>query len=179
MANDLGSALFGDQDTKDKLQNQINSLQTQIDNASNVTLKQKLIPQLMALKGQLASLMQQQGVTDASGKLISAREAMPKYLDKDYLRMRENQAKDTSGLALAQSIKMGKQMQLRGQENYNPMAIAGQLENVNRTNQNQLAQDVRGESLRALQEAGMEQQRGMAYAQMLNEDDRRNIKELS
>lgn len=172
---DLGSVLFGDQAQKDKLQNQINDLQTQINNTLDTTLRQNLMGQLEALKGQLASYMNQQGATDASGKLYNPTDIQQNYLNKDYLAMRQQQAGDTSQLALAQAIKQGKQMQLQGYQNYNPAAVASQLENTARTNQNQLAGDVYNEQNLAYNKANEDLARRTAYAQTLTQNDRQNI----
>ncbi|NTW31062.1 MAG: hypothetical protein HGB12_00235 [Bacteroidetes bacterium] len=172
---DLGTVLFGDQGKKDKLQNQINALQTQINNTIDSTLRQNLLGQLAALKGQLATYMNQQGATDASGRLYRPNEVQNDYLNKDYLAMRTQQAGDTAQLGLAQAIKQGKQMQLQGMSNYNPAAVASQIENTARTNQNSLANDVYNEQNMAYGKANEDLSRRTAYAQTLSQNDRQNI----
>lgn len=170
---DVGTILFGDQGRKNDLQNQINSIQQQI--ASGMGNIPALQNQLANLKGQLAREMQNQGATNTQGQLLNAKDVQGQYIDQDYLKNINQQAQDTQSFQLANALKEAQKMRLMGNNSYNPAMVAGQLESVQRNNQNQLASNVRDESLRAKQEALTELGRKQQYATQLTTEARQNI----
>jgi hypothetical protein len=173
----LGEILLGDSAKKKRMFDAIAEKQKQIDETKDTIIKGQLTDELNAMKGFYEREMFKQGATDAEGKLLAAKDVQDQYYDKDYLNLRKQQSQDIGTQQLAQSLKLAKQMQLKGAGNYNPYQIASSLEQTQRVNQNQLAGDLRGESLRAKSEASTELGRKQQYAAQITEETRRSIME--
>jgi hypothetical protein len=170
--SNLGTTLFGDQGKKDQLQNNINSIQDQIN--QGIGYIPALQNQLAELKQQLASEMQAQGATDANGRLLSAKDTQNQFIDQNYLNLRNQQNQDIMNTQLAQSIQQGKRAQLQG-STYNPSMMAGSLEGTQRNNANSLAGDIKNESELAYNKSGEDLARRQAYATQLSNTQRQSI----
>lgn len=181
MANfweDIGKTLFGDSAKMSDLQAQIAEKERQIRETTDNRLRSMLTTELDAMKNKLAENMQAQGATDEQGRLLAAKDVQDQFVDQDYLNLRKMQQKETESQQLAQALRAGKQMQLQSsQRNISPFEIAGQMEAIQRRGQEGLAQDVRGETLRAKGEAGGELARKQQYAIQLTDFERQNLQE--
>ena len=160
---------------KDILQGEIQRLQNSLSTMlSGSPEYNAAITKLSNLKQQLEAEMQKQGATDASGRLLSARDVQDQYLDKDYLNLIRQQTQDEATGALSQGLRAAKQNQLSG--NYaNIGEVMGQTEAIQRAGNQQLAEDVKSESQRALGEAGTELGRKQSYATQLTEAERSDL----
>ncbi|MHB8096048.1 MAG: hypothetical protein ACYDEI_00120 [Erysipelotrichaceae bacterium] len=154
----------------------IEELQAKADAAIGEA-KTKYMAQLADMKNRLKTYMQQQGATDSSGKLIKAKDVQNEYLDKDYLSLRQEQARQAQDLGLSQNLKLAKQKNLQGGGGMNPAQVAAALENSVRTSQNTLASDVKGERELAYNKASNQLDKAQQYAQTLTNDDRQSLKD--
>lgn len=116
-----------------------------------------------------------QGVLDASGKLISAKDVAQDYMDKGYLALRQQQNKEAEGLALQEAARQKRAMNAQGQKVLSPGMLAAGLEQAKRQSSDIAANVYKQESELGYQKAGQELGRKEAYATKLTEMERADL----
>jgi len=163
---------------------ELNSLQAKLQSEQLTVEQRKAIKnQIDYIQDQIGKIrefyqgeMQKQGTVDASGKLVAAKDVQEQYVDKDYLRMRAEQLQGRTAGTVAQAGRQALAEKASGRR----ITAASQLgagEAVARQGQEQIAQEVRGETLRAKSEAGQELGRKEAYASKLTDMQRTQLKD--
>jgi len=175
MASEFEKFLFGDTERKQQLQSQIDELQRTIATLGPGSPQyQNLLNRLQNLRAELEQEMYKQGATDQYGRLLEAKDVQNKYIDKDYLRLMQQQLQDEALQAQTQGLRMARQAQLQGQ-NPNIGEIMGKYEAIQRQGGQTLTSAIKGEKELAYQKAGTELGRKQQYATQLTEMDRASI----
>ena len=116
-----------------------------------------------------------QGITDQSGRLLSAKDVQNQYLDRGYLNLRQAQGAAQTGLAMSEAAKAKRAMQGTGTKMSSSL-LAGNVEGAATRAQDAMAQDIRSGTLRAKSEAGSELARKQSYVSTMTELERADIK---
>lgn len=169
--------IFGDLETSQSLQSQMTALQTKLASMGpNDPNRQALILRLQNLRQTLESEMMKQGATDASGRLIAAKDVQGDYLNKDYLELLKQQNAQQSAGAMAQGLKSARQAQMAGTGGPGDIrSVMSKVENIQRNANQDLAGQVYAEQNQAYGRAGQELGRKQAYATQLTDTERNAI----